>query len=356
MQNLQDTIQTHLDQLVAEGTERGVQAAVYYQGELIVDAFAGTMSPEGESVTPDTLFPVFSTTKGMLATIAHRLVERGLFDYDTPLATFWPEFATHGKGAITLRHALTHSAGLPYMPLNVGIEEINDWDFVCAAIAELKPVFAPGERIEYHAITQSWLVGEIACRATGFTFPELWRQEISAPLDLEESLFCGLPAQFDSRVATLEEPTPPTPEKPAEPTPEAIPYWIWPLSGWMNRTDAKRSSVPASNGIMNARAIAHHYAALLPGGVAGVELLPPSRVQIASTRNLNHNPEPLPAGLGYGVGAPEWPTISNGGYGGSFGLADPTNGWAFGFTRNLFTDTNPAGDLLNKIKDAMQSY
>jgi CubicO group peptidase (beta-lactamase class C family) len=40
------------------------------------------------------------------------LAEQGQLDYDMRIADVWPEFAQHGKGDVTLRHALTHSAGV----------------------------------------------------------------------------------------------------------------------------------------------------------------------------------------------------------------------------------------------------
>src|SRR5271170_2979760 len=97
-QKLQDTIQTLLNNLVAEGNERGAQIAVYLDGKLAVDAWAGVADVRtGAPVDGDTLFPVFSTTKGILATVMHILTERGQIAYDTPIAHYWPEFAANGK-------------------------------------------------------------------------------------------------------------------------------------------------------------------------------------------------------------------------------------------------------------------
>jgi len=72
--NLQDTIQNLLINLVAEGKERGAQVAVYQNGKLVVDAWAGIADVRtGAPVDGDTLFPVYSTTKGILATVIHLL-------------------------------------------------------------------------------------------------------------------------------------------------------------------------------------------------------------------------------------------------------------------------------------------
>lgn len=350
MKQLQNIIQARLNQLVNDGIERGTQVALYYRGELVVDAFAGVANIEtGAKVTNETLFPVFSTTKGMVATIIHRLAERGLLEYDQPIAEMWPEFAAHGKEAITIRQSLNHTSGLPLVPLGVGVEEINNWDLMCRKLADSSPVSAPNERTQYHAITYGWILGEVACRATRRTFPQLWHDELCAPLGTEAEMFCGLPAECEPSVAYLEEPNPPIHESPAEPTPEAVPFWVWPLSAWMNRPEAHRACIPASNGIMTARAIAKHYAALLPGGVDGVELLPPSRIQtILSPQPPRQFAEEGDEGFSMGYGKFGAVAFGHDGYGGSVGIGSPSQGWAFAFTRNRLSDHESFQPLLDE--------
>jgi len=98
MKNLQKNIQKLIELSVNEGRERGVQVAVYRQGQRIVDAWAGIAhAGSGRSVDGDTLFPVFSMTKGIAATLLHLLAEQGKLQYDQPIADFWPEFAANGK-------------------------------------------------------------------------------------------------------------------------------------------------------------------------------------------------------------------------------------------------------------------
>ncbi len=349
MTELQTRIQSLLDQFVADGTERGAQVAIYKDGQLVVDTCAGIANVHtGEKVTTQTLFPVFSTTKGMTATIIHRLAQRGLLDYDTPISALWPEFAAHSKETITIRHALNHTSGLPHMPLGMSREELSDWATICQKIAELMPISAPGERTEYHAITFGYILGEVASRASGRTFPQLWHDELCAPLGVENEMFCGLSANHKGTVAWLEEPNAPRPEPPSQPTGEAIPFWVWPLSDWMNTPEAQQSVSPASTGIMTARAIARHYAALVPGGVDGIELLPPARIQTAlAPQPPTHNPEEAPFALGYArIGT----AFGHGGYGGSLGMADPENNWAFGFTHNLFTEQQSVQAILHEVE------
>ena len=117
MSDLSKQVQVALEEMVGAGTENGVQAAVYHRGALVADVVAGTADPgTGAPVAPDTVFYAASAAKGVAATVVHVLAERGVLDYDTRIAELWPEFAAHGKDSATVRHALTHSVGVPVLP------------------------------------------------------------------------------------------------------------------------------------------------------------------------------------------------------------------------------------------------
>lgn len=355
----QQSIERLLKQYVDEGIERGLQVAVYWRGRLVVDAWAGVADrASGEPVTGETLFPVFSVGKGITATVAHRLAERGVVSYDTPIAEVWPEFGCKGKETITLRQILCHTAGVFNMPDGVSWAEIADWETICRAVANLEPGARPGLRANYHAITYGWIVGETLRRADGRPFRQLLEEEICQPLGLD-GLFIGLPASLEPRVARIEEYdgdfVPPNAAGP-----QAIPAWMHPLPTFMNRSDMRRSCLPASSAIANARSLARHYAALLPCGVNGAELLPPDRVRLA----LERQPVEDPAGqystwmLGYHQ-IPEWElpgdparVFGHGGYGGAIAFADLDRNLAVGLTKNLFHK----GDTRNRILEEIRNF
>ena len=103
MTDIQGQVQEAIDELVESGAERGLQVAVYRHGEPVVDAVAGVADHEtGRPVTRNTPFYVYSVGKGATATVAHVLVERGQFDYDTRIVELWPEFGAHGKERATV--------------------------------------------------------------------------------------------------------------------------------------------------------------------------------------------------------------------------------------------------------------
>jgi CubicO group peptidase (beta-lactamase class C family) len=364
MRDPQKRIQLLLDALVREGRERGVQLAAYAGGVLVVDAWAGVAdAATGRPVDGDTLFPVFSATKGLAATLAHLLVERGKIAYDTPLADVWPEFAAHGKRRILLRHALNHTAGLQNLPAGLTRAEMNDWETMCRLLARMEPVSPPGVEMVYHAVTYSWLVGETLRRVDGRPFARLLREEICKPLGISD-LYAGIPDAVEPRVAILDEIFAPGAEPRPDPSqPQSVAPWMQPLHQWMNRPDTRRACIPGSNGIMSARALARHYAALVPGGVAGVELLPPHRVCEAATlqtpARIPEGAAPQRRGLGYALGGESSPmgsrasAFGHGGYGGSIGFADPEFRLAVGFTRNFFSPSGGSDPILPALREEL---
>jgi len=82
--------------------EYGAAVAVMLDGRPVVDLWAGhTDKARTQPWSRDTIANVFSTTKGMTAICAHRLVDQGKLDLDAPVMRYWPEFAQAGKDAGT---------------------------------------------------------------------------------------------------------------------------------------------------------------------------------------------------------------------------------------------------------------
>ncbi len=159
MKDLQQQVQEAIDELVESGAERGLQAAVYRRGDLVVDAVAGVADHEtGRAVTSDTPFYCYSVGKGATSTVAHVLVERGLFEYDTPIVELWPEFGAHGKETATVRHVLTHTVGVPGIPEDTTPEDLCDWQKMCGVIADAEPWWEPGTQVAYHAYPFGYIV------------------------------------------------------------------------------------------------------------------------------------------------------------------------------------------------------
>jgi CubicO group peptidase (beta-lactamase class C family) len=275
---LQSRVQATIDGLVAAGEETGLQVAVIHEGRTVVDAVAGVVDRRsGAPVTPASLFFAASTAKGVASSVAHRLVELGALGYDTKVADVWPEFATHGKGSVTLRDVLLHTAGVPGLWPEITPRDLCDWTLVCDHIAAEEPWWEPGTATGYHALTFGFLLGELVRRSTGRTLADALAEEIAAPLGIADELFFGVPVErlADVSIQGPDGAAPPAPE-PGSPPDRAIPPGVQPSAAFVNRPDVLTAQIPAQ-GTMSARAAARMYAALL-GHVDGVTLVAPERL------------------------------------------------------------------------------
>src|SRR5208282_5387074 len=177
--------------------EVGAATAVMLNGRPVVDLWGGHMEKERTRPwTRDTLVNVYSTTKGLTAIYAHRLVDAGALDLDAPVATYWPEFAQAGKEKIPVRFLLSHRAGLPAVRKLLDDDALFNWNKMTMALAEQEPWWEPGTRHGYHALTFGWLVGEVIRRITGKTLGTYFREEIAQPLGLDCHI--GLDARHDA--------------------------------------------------------------------------------------------------------------------------------------------------------------
>jgi CubicO group peptidase (beta-lactamase class C family) len=356
MNDIQNQVQQAIDQLVESGAERGLQVAVYRHGELIVDTVAGVADPAtGRQVTSDTLFFSYSIGKGVAATVLHVLAERGAITYDTPIAELWPEFGAHGKDKATVRHALSQSVGVPGLPPGLTVDDLCDWEKMCAIIADSELWWEPGTRIGYHAVTWGYIVGEIIRRASGKPIPRALREEVAEPLGMINELFFAVPEPEQRRVARLED-APGSEEMFGELPPDSP---VFKLGPDLSAAEANRAEVLSANilagGTVTARAVARMYAALL-GEVDGIRLISPERLREASAVAMSGTDQifgfPTAWGLGYSIGqfmsnAHETQHVFGvGGVGGSHAYADTKTRTTFALTKNWLT---PSFDTAEQI-------
>ena len=186
-----------------ERTDGGAAVTVFHRGTPVVDLWGGTRTPEGDPWEADTLAMCFSTTKGVASAALHLQAEAGLVDYDERVAAYWPEFAQNGKEDITVRHVLSHSAGLHRLRSVIdSAHHMLDWEHMVAAIAAEPPAYEPGTQCGYHALTYGWLVGEIVRRVTDRPLADVITRDVDGPLGLN-GLYLGCPPDQRHRVAAL---------------------------------------------------------------------------------------------------------------------------------------------------------
>lgn len=281
--------------------EVGIQVAAYLDGRLIVSAFAGLADRDsGRPVDAETLFPVFSVTKGVTATALHLQAERGRLDLRDPVARHWPEFARHGKVATTVRDALSHRAGIPQMPPGVTPERMADWRWMVRGIEEMTPLFPPGSANAYHVLIWGWLIGELVRRTDPAhrPFARFVREELLAPLGITD-LYLGVPPSQIPRVARLIGGN----VLPGGDPCGTMPTPVFPGSDVHNLPVVQRCCDPGAGAICTAEAMARFFAMLANGGeLEGVRLLSAARVRsFTEFRDDPHDPDkilPIPVWFG----------------------------------------------------------
>ena len=336
-------LRTAFEEQVASGADVGASLCCYLGGELVVDLWGGTRDAAGEIPwTPDTLVNVWSTTKTMTFLAGLMLADRGLLDFDAPVATYWPEFAAGGKEYLPVKYLFSHSAGLSgWDPALIG-PELADWDLATSRLAAQTPWWEPGTVSGYHALTQGHLIGEVVRRITGKSFGTFFAEEIAKPLGAD--FFVGLPESEEHRVSPV------IPGQPMSGNGQGVEsIAVRTLlsaqmdAGTPNERWWRAAEIPAANGHGNAKSVATIQDVITGRGThGGVRLLSEAGVdrlfekQIEG-RDLVLNFD-LAFGLGYGLASATIPIGPRacfwGGYGGSLIIMDQDSGLTFSYMMN----------------------
>ena len=258
--------------------EIGAACAVHHDGRLVVDLHGGVAdATTGRPWTADTLTIGFSISKGLMALCGYLAHQRGLLDFDAPVASVWPEFAADGKQDIVIRDVFAHRAGLMALDADLTLADVLAWDPVIRAIEAQRPLWTPGTAFAYHALTFGWLTGEILRRATGMMPGALLAAYFTDELGVDA--WIGLPSNLEHRVARMHAPRSrvlrtayramPTilrrigkaPAVRAVTLGSAFPFsLIDGCAGDFNTTAVHAAQIPAANAILDARALATIYA------------------------------------------------------------------------------------------------
>ena len=299
----------------------------------------------------DTGAMVFSATKGMASTVIHRLADRGLIDYEAPVAEYWPQFGANGKSKITVREVMRHTAGLSHLN---GASKADLMDHLkmeerLAAASVNRVLYGKGA---YHALTYGWLMSGLARAVTGKGMRDLIREELAEPLG-NDGLHLGRPPlDAPTKVAQIIIPQGAiknallgsvVPKLAALEWSGGVgalyfPEMVSVVQGDIPFLDGE---IPAANGTATARGLAKMYAPLACGGwVDGKQFLSPEltagligKPNLRPDRNIVF---PMAFHLGYhSIPIPGlMPGFGHAGLGGSLGWADPSTGISFGFVHN----------------------
>lgn len=199
---LRDTLSSILRAGIRDSAFPGAVAVVGTRDSVIASVAAGQLdwsSSPPASLT--TLWDMASLTKVVALTSAMMLLaERGQVDLNAPVERYIPEFTGRGKSAVTIRHLLTHSSGLPaWRPL---YKEAED-PAAARALAIATPLdTAPGIRMVYSDLG-AIILGEVVARITNRPFDEYVRDAVFSPLGMRESMFRP-PESLRERIAPTE--------------------------------------------------------------------------------------------------------------------------------------------------------
>ena len=359
--------------------EIGASLAISLDGQPVVDLWGGLADPTtGAPWVKDTISTVFSCTKGATAILAHHLAYQGRLDLYAPVAQYWPEFATNGKEHITVAMLLNHTAGLAGLDTPAPEGAFADWDLMVDLLTKAAPLWAPGTRTGYHAISFGYLVGEVIRRITGLSVGQAFDQMIAGPL--RAPFWIGLPEAMEDRVAPMI-PTAPGADdvisdcvmqwmgNPASITAKAFVNAGGGFGAAVNTRAGRAAEVPGASGVSNGRGLARIYAPLACGGrlhdIALVDRAGLARMGMTASANEEDASLLIPVRMGLGFmksmdnrrqrqGRQESAILGAGafghvGMGGSIGFADPDCGMSFGYSMNrmgIGVLLNPRGQRL----------
>lgn len=333
------------------GRDVGAAMAVMLDGALVVDLWHGHTDRKRQSPwREDTLVCMFSVTKAMTSVCLLQAVDQGLIELDAPVARYWPEFAAHEKHAITVRHLLSHQAGVVGFHEPVDRDILFDWDRFVQRLEGETPWWEPGSRHGYHARTFGYLTGEVIRRRSSTSLGSWFRSEVAKPLGLD--FVIGLPAADLSRCADMlparmrpgdMQNLPPGAREmmrdfndPSTPTGAAFQNPSM-GAGYMNSSAFRQAEIPAANGHGTARSVVQMYDAL-------PSILSSETLQMATTTHSKGPDAVLKSishfGLGFMLHDDEAPlglrrgTFGHAGAGGSMGFHDPETGLSFCFAMN----------------------
>jgi len=142
----------------------------------------------GRVTSSETPFLLASITKPMTATAVMILSDRGALSVTDRVRKFIPEFTGWDREAITIRHLLTHTSGLPDMlPENEALRKRHAplKDFV-AATCKTPLLFKPGAECRYQSMG-ILLAGDIVERITHMPLRDFLRKEVFQPLDMKQT-------------------------------------------------------------------------------------------------------------------------------------------------------------------------
>ncbi|WP_205875384.1 lipase LipE [Mycobacterium camsae] len=300
------------------GMHPAIQLCIRRNGKVVLNRAIGhgwgnapTDEPDADKVpvTTDTPFCVYSAAKGITATVVHMLVEQRVFALDDRVCEYIPSYTSHGKDRTTIRHVLTHSAGVPFPTgPKPDLRRADDHDYAQEQLGKLRPLYPPGRMHMYHALTWGPLMREIVYAAASKDIRDILATEILEPLNFRWTNF-GVAPKDIPLVAPSHPTGKPLPPAIAAIFRKAIGGTVHEIIPYTNTPAFLSTVVPSSNTISTADELSRFAEIWRRGGeLDGVRIMSPERMYGAVQESRRLRPDvavglmPARWGTGYMLG------------------------------------------------------
>lgn len=179
-----DAIWRATRKLYRGGMSPAMSLCLRRHGEIMLNRSIGFADPDTQRImTPETPVCLFSASKVVTAMLVHHLVEKGELDLDDPVTRYLPEYGRNGKGRTTVRHLLTHQAGIPRPQEPVEAEILYRPQDIYQMLCDAKP--SGFNTQAYHAITAGFVLGALVEKITGEALNSTLDRVIRKPLGMK---------------------------------------------------------------------------------------------------------------------------------------------------------------------------
>lgn len=347
------------------GRSLGQAVAVVVEGHIAAHLWCGHADPARRRAwAADTMVCLFSASKPLAALCVLKLLERGRVELDAPLARYWHEFAQGGKGAITVRHALAHLAGVPIAE-SAAANAVYDRAALARAIELQHPLWPAGSQLCFHSFTYGVLCGELIRRVDGRSLPRFFRDEFAQPFELD--LAFELDEREQRRCADMVLPED-NPLFRMMTDPSTTLGRSWRPMPWaeLNSSRFRACDFPSIAGHGSALGLARLYGALACGGALGDRTMLDPDIVREMLREQRHQDDafmgaPVRMGLGFMLHSEVFrftgsvQSFAQPGLGGIAGVGDRQGRLGIGVTCNLLAGQieNPALEhMLSRVAQA----
>jgi CubicO group peptidase (beta-lactamase class C family) len=315
-----ERVWTAAERRYRSGIHPAIQLCVRHHGAVILDRAIGHARGNGPAdpveapkvpLTTEMPFNIFSAAKAVTAMVIHLLDQRDALRLDDPVGDYIPGFAVGSKQWITIRHVLSHRAGIPNVPPEaMQLDQLADPEGIVRLLCALRLSGRPGRQLAYHAITGGFILGALVERVTGLTIRDFFDREFRQPLGFRWMSY-GVPREDVDQVVRNYFTGPPVLPPVSYLLRRALGVDFRRATDLANDPRFLTAIVPAANVIVNANELSRFYQLLLDGGSQnGVRIFDPRTIRRATSESSYFEIDftlglPIRYGMGFMLGG-DW--------------------------------------------------